>query len=144
MNITLKREIFNPTNTISSLYIGDTFFCNVLEDVDRGLYFTQPLEEIEKLKVYGKTAIPKGVYEIVITYSNKFQQYLPLLLNVPGYAGIRIHSGNTELDTLGCLLPGVSTGTKVINSRSTFTKLFKILKEASKKERIFIFVESPK
>lgn len=144
MNITVKREVFNPTNTISSLYIGETFFCNILEDVDRGLYFTQPIEEISAKKLYGQTAIPRGVYEIVITYSDRFQQYLPLLLNVPGFAGIRIHPGNTEADTLGCLLPGIVSGTKVISSKVTFSKLFKILKDTAKKERIFIFIESSK
>ena len=144
MNILLKREIFNPTNTISKLYINDVYFCDVLEDVDRGLYFTQPIEEIEKIKVYGQTAIPKGVYEVVITYSEKFKTYLPLLLNVPGYKGIRIHPGNTEVDTLGCLLPGVSNGSKVVQSRVTFNKLFSILKKAEKKEKIIIFIESSK
>lgn len=144
MNILLKREIFNPTNTISKLYINDVYFCDVLEDVDRGLYFTQPIEEIEKIKVYGQTAIPKGVYEVVITYSEKFKTYLPLLLNVPGYKGIRIHPGNTEVDTLGCLLPGISNGSKVVQSRVTFNKLFSILKKAEKKEKIIIFIESSK
>lgn len=144
MNILLKREIFNPTNTISKLYINDVYFCDVLEDVDRGLYFTQPIEEIEKIKVYGQTAIPKGIYEVVISYSEKFKTYLPLLLNVPGYKGIRIHPGNTEVDTLGCLLPGISNGSKVVQSRVTFNKLFSILKKAEKKEKIIIFIESSK
>ena len=144
MNILVKREIFNLTNTISKLYINDIYFCDILEDVDRSLYFTQSLEEIEKIKVYGQTAIPRGIYEIAITWSNKFKQYLPLLLDVPGFAGIRIHPGNSEVDSLGCLLPGISNGQQVLNSRSTFSKLFKILKEASKKEKIFLFIESPK
>jgi hypothetical protein len=144
MILRLVREIYNPTNTISKLYINDVFFCNILEDVDRGLYFTQPLEEIEKLKVYGNTAIPKGVYEIAITYSERFKKYLPLLMNVPGFAGIRIHPGNTEADTLGCLLPGVSNGTKVLQSKVTFDKLFAKLKQAAKTEKIIIFIESTK
>ncbi len=144
MTLRLVREIFNEEYTIGKLYIDDSYFCDILEDKDRGLYFTQPLEEIEKIKVYGKTAIPKGVYEIVITYSEKFKQFLPLLLNVPGYKGIRIHAGNTHVDTLGCLLPGKHTFNKVINSRSTFKKLFSILQKASKKEKILIFIESIK
>lgn len=144
MNLTISREIFNPTNTISKLYINEVYFCDILEDIDRGLYFTQPLEEIQQQKVYGNTAIPKGVYEIVITWSSKFKQFLPLILNVPGYNGVRIHSGNTEADTLGCLLPGISNGNKVLQSRLTFKKLFKILLDASKKEKIILFIESSK
>ena len=144
MNLRIVREIFNPTNTISKLYINDEYFCDILEDVDRGLYFTQPLDEIKAIKVYGKTAIPKGVYEIIISFSNKFQQLLPLVLNVPGYEGIRIHSGVTEEHTLGCLLPGKYNGKYLINSRSTFKKLFSILQKASKTEKIILFIESSK
>lgn len=144
MILRLERYIFNPTNTISKLYINDEYFCDVLEDIDRGLNFTDSIEHIKKVKVYGQTAIPKGVYEIVITYSAKFKQYLPLLLNVPGYLGIRIHSGNTEADTLGCLLPGVLRGKQVVNSRATFNKLLSILKKVEKTEKIIIFIESPK
>lgn len=142
MTLRLVREIFLEDRTLSKLYINDEYFCDVLEDTDRGLYFTQPLKEIEKAKVYGKTAIPRGVYEIVISYSNKFQQLLPLLLNVPEYAGIRIHSGVTPEHTLGCLLPGKLSGKVMVNSRSTFKKLFAKISEAIKKEKVIIFIES--
>lgn len=144
MNIRVVREIFNPTNTISKLYINDEYFCDVLEDIDRGLNFQQPITEIEKIKVYGATAIPKGVYEVIISYSDRFKTYLPLLLNVPGFKGIRIHPGNTEIDTLGCLLLGKSNGKQVVNSRVTFNKFFQLLKKVEKIEKIIIFIESPK
>lgn len=142
MIIRIVREIFKDDRTISKLYIDDVYFCDVLEDVDRGLYFTQPIEEIEKIKVYGATAIPRGVYELIISYSDKFKQYLPLLLNVPGYKGIRMHSGTTPADTLGCLLPGKYNGKDVINSRSTFKSLFAKINAAIKKEKILVFIET--
>jgi len=62
--------------------------------------------EISKIKVYAQTAIPTGKYQIVMTYSSKFKKVMPLLLNVPGFAGIRIHSGNTADDTEGCIITG--------------------------------------
>lgn len=146
MIINVKRKIFNPNNTISEVYIDGEFFGNILEDTDRGLDSKQPLEEIKKKKVYGETAIPTGTYEVVISWSNRFNQYLPLLVNVPGYDGIRIHPGNTEVDSLGCLLPGKISPDKhkVLQSRITFNKLFSLIKTAAKKEKIFISIESSK
>lgn len=99
-------------------------------------------EEISKKKIKGKTAIPTGTYEVVITYSNRFKRQLPLLLNVKGYSGIRIHSGNTPKDTEGCLLVGQNKMIgKVINSKDTFNKLFKILQERSSKGKIYITIK---
>lgn len=140
MILQLIRRIKDPEFTIGDLFVNDVIFCQVMEDTDRGLMFQMPLEEIKAKKVYGKTAIPTGIYEIVFSYSAKFKQELPLLLNVPGYQGIRLHSGNTEADSLGCPLPGVQSGNKVINSRSTCKKLFALMKKASKTEKLFIFV----
>ena len=111
-----------------------------MEDTDRGLMFQMPLEEIKAKKVFGKTAIPTGVYEIVFSFSQKFQKMLPLLLNVPGYLGIRMHSGTTAEDTEGCVLPGVQKGEIIVESRNTCKKLFAILTAALKKEKIYLFV----
>lgn len=139
MELTLKRTDKTEESTIGDLSCNGEFLCFILEDVDRGLTQEMTLEEIQSIKVYGKTAIPTGRYEIAITFSNKFQKYLPLLLSVKGYDGIRIHGGNTEIDTLGCLLPGQSKEpNKVLNSRKAFTQLFNKIKEASKKEKVFI------
>ena len=144
MNIQLIRKVFNPTNTISDLWIDGIFFGNILEDVDRGLNRNQSLEELKALKIHGKTAIPIGTYEIIISYSNRFKKFLPLLLDVPAYEGIRIHPGNDENDTEGCLLPGKSNGKKVLSSIITFNRLYSILLKATKKEKIFITIESSK
>lgn len=145
MTLELKREIFRDNYTISKLYVNGEYFCDTLEDTDRSLYSTDSLEHIKSIKVYGKTAIPYGTYEIAISYSDRFKKFLPLLLRVPGYDGIRIHPGNTEEDTLGCILPGVyNKVSKVINSRITFNKLFPLIQKAIKKEKVFITISSTK
>jgi Family of unknown function (DUF5675) len=93
-------------------------------------------------KIYGMTAIPKGKYEIAITFSNKFQTYLPLLLKVPNYEGVRIHPGNTDADTLGCILVGLGKGKDMITeSRKAFSVLFKKMQAVAKKEKIFITIK---
>jgi Family of unknown function (DUF5675) len=140
MILEIRRRIKDQNFTMGDLFVDDVLFSQVVEDTDRGLMFQMPLEEIKARKVYGKTAIPTGVYEVVFNYSAKFKQELPLLLNVPGYQGIRIHSGNTEADSLGCPLPGTQLGNKVINSRATCKKLFALMKKASKTEKIYVFV----
>jgi len=101
-----------------------------------------PLDEIKAGKVHGKTAIPSGTYQVAITFSNRFKKYLPLLINVPGFEGIRIHPGNTAADTEGCLLPGeFRNHNQVTNSKKAFTKLFEKLKAVEKKEKITITIE---
>ena len=75
------------------------------------------IEYIKKKKVYAKTAIPTGTYKIEMTYSNKFKRILPLLVDVKGFSGIRIHRGNTEIDSSGCIIVGENkVKGKVINS----------------------------
>jgi hypothetical protein len=125
MKLILDRKYKKETYTIGNLYIDynnnfdPEFFCNTIEDKVR------PKGE----KIYGKTAIPAGTYPIVITYSPKFKRELPLIFNVPGFSGVRIHPGNDENDTEGCILVGENkVKGKVINSQVTFLKLFSILK----------------
>lgn len=95
MELRLERDDCTPTRTIGRLFIGDTFECYTLEDPVR----IGP-------KIPGETAIPAGRYQVVLTFSQRFQKTLPLLLNVPNFTGIRIHAGNTTADTAGCLLVG--------------------------------------
>ena len=143
MELLLQRKYFTQNSTVSDLFIDGTPFSNVLEDVDRALDSEMGKERIGWLKQYGKTAIPYGRYEVIISYSNRFKKYLPLLVNVPGYDGIRIHVGNYHTDTDGCLLPGIydpKLPDFVGKSKVTFDKLMSILKEAEKREKIFITV----
>lgn len=142
MNITLNRIAKKSKYTIGKLYIDGEYFCDTIEDTDRGLTQTMTDAQIKSKKVYEQTAIPTGTYRVIISYSNKFKRQMPLLLNVPGFLGIRIHSGNTEKDTEGCLIVGKNKVVgKVIESKDTYNKLFSILCEANKKEAIKITIK---
>jgi hypothetical protein len=113
MHITLQRSPSNDACTIGSISIDDTVVCHTLEDI------------VRDTKLFGQTAIPEGTYQIVITYSPHFQRDLPLLVNVPGYEGVRIHPGNTAADTEGCILPGmVLLNNAIGQSRDAFNLLY--------------------
>lgn len=143
MELLLKRKYFTEKSTVSELYVNDQLFSYVLEDTDRALDSKMGRKRIGWLKQYGKTAIPYGRYEIVISFSARFKKYLPLLVNVPGFDGIRIHPGNYAEDTEGCLLPGTyneQTPDFVGNSRVTFGKLLSKIQSVEKYEKIFITI----
>ena len=121
MRLKLERTSCGPVCTIGTLYVDGKLDCFTLEDVVR------PKGE----KVYGQTAIPAGVYNVVVTPSARFKRDLPLLENVPNFQGIRIHPGNTAADTEGCILVGkAKTATSVTHSREAFEALFKKIKES--------------
>lgn len=144
MNLTLKRTYKGDQYTIGHLYVNNQFFCDTIEDVYRGTTQDMPFTKTgdntgywtdsngNKIqKVYGETAIPSGTYDVEITYSNKFKKHLPEVKSVNGYQGIRIHSGNTQKDSLGCIIVGENkVKGQVINSRNTMTKLMARLEEA--------------
>ena len=130
MQIKVVRKEFTEKSTIGELFIDNNFFCYTLEDKVRA--------ETEA-KVYGQTAIPKGKYEVIINYSNRFKQQMPLLLNVKGFEGIRIHKGNTDVDTHGCLLLGKSKSKDFIGlSNLAYNEFMMMLKKATKGEKITI------
>lgn|SRR5574343_717456 len=132
MNIRLERQTFTETSTIGSLFIDNVFFCYTLEDKDRKL-------ESGGKKIMAKTAIPRGTYEVIVNYSNRFKVQMPLLLNVPNYAGVRIHTGNKAEHTEGCILLGETKGKDFIGmSRSAYSKFMTRLSKVSKTEKIFI------
>ena len=129
MEILVKRIAKKETYTIGKMYIDGKYFCDTLEDKDRGLSQSMTEEEIRKRKVYGLTAIPTGAYKVIVNYSERFGKRMPLLLDVKGYAGVRIHSGNTPADTLGCILVGRNTAKGMVTeSRMTFLRLMETLK----------------
>jgi Family of unknown function (DUF5675) len=97
MKLKLVRDTFTANSTVGKLFVDGVYECNTLEDVVR----TGP-------KVYGKTAIPEGIYFIIIDYSNHFGKDMPHVLDVPNFQGIRIHSGNAPDDTEGCILVGMN------------------------------------
>lgn len=106
MQLTLKRPYKLPTYTIGKLYINDEYFCDTLEDTIRDLNNDGDLEDPGEGKVYGETAIPKGIYKIILAISPKFKRILPVILNVNYFTGILIHRGNWSKDTHGCILVG--------------------------------------
>ena len=139
MNLVVKRNVFTDTSTIGELWVNGTFFCYTLEDKDRGLIQTQPITEIAQKKLFGKTAIPLGKYDLALTFSNRFQKYMPQVLNVPCFEGIRIHSGNNSEQTDGCLLVGMKKGENVIlESKTAFNTLMSMLKTNEKKMKMTI------
>jgi hypothetical protein len=142
MELQLKRETFTEQSTIGTLTINGVFECFILEDKDRGLNDTMSLEKIAGTKVYGKTAIPYGRYEIDWTMSARFKVFMPILLNVKGYSGIRIHKGNTEVDSLGCLLCGTRKKNNMITESTLATRNLYAKIEAAKKQgqRIYITI----
>lgn len=103
--------------------------CDTLEDKDRGLKQTDNIAYIKAKKIFGQTAIPYGTYKVTITYSPKFKKYLPLINDVKGFTGIRIHSGNTANDTEGCILVGRNEyKAMVTHSKETLQELMEIIK----------------
>lgn len=131
MKLELIRIANRPTYCIGKLYIDGEYFCDVIEDTDRGLDNSMTVSEILKNKIKGETAIPTGIYKIEITYSPKYKRLMPLLIGVKGYSGVRIHSGNTSKDTEGCLLVGKNTKVGMVtDSRNTYQRLFAKLQKA--------------
>lgn len=139
MELVLTRIEKTEESTIGALTHLGVHICYTLEDVDRGLVSSMSADEIKKIKVHGKTAIPTGRYEVVITQSVRFKKLMPLLKDVPGFIGIRMHSGNTAKDTEGCPLVGRKKGTNAIyESKLAYFDVFGIIHEALQKEKVFI------
>lgn len=143
MELNVKRIARKDGYTIGHLFINNEYFCDTLEDTDRGLKDTMQVNEILAKKVKAETAIPTGKYDVILTFSPRFKRVLPLLLSVKGYEGVRVHAGNTNKDTEGCLLLGENKAKgQVLNSRATLEKLMSILLDCEKKkEKITILIE---
>lgn len=150
MKLELRRIARKTSYTIGRLYVDGEYFCDTLEDADRGLTSDMSDAEVQAKKVKGKTAIPTGTYNVTISIVSprfrKSPQYsfcggrLPRLGGVPGYTGILIHCGNTANDTDGCILVGENKQVgKVLNSLATFKRLYAKLQRA--KDDISIKIE---
>lgn len=113
MKLTINRKKSTENSTISELYIDSMFQCYILELP----VMSEPLP--------GRCAIPAGTYEIVIQWSPHFNRYNMRLVNVPGFEGVEIHTGNTPADTEGCLIVGtIQSPDYVGNSTLAYTILW--------------------
>ena len=136
MELKLNRIFLGSSATIGELYVDGEHIADTLEDRVR----------LEGEKVYGKTAISEGTYEVKLTYSPRFKKILPEILNVPNFSGIRIHSLNKAEESEGCIGVGEWNGKDtnwISNSRKTFDKLMSLLQKAEdKKESITITINN--
>lgn len=136
MNILVKRQKTQNDTTIGSLYIDGVFNCYTLEDA------------VRTVKIKCETAIPAGTYKLKTSLSNRFKKELPILLDVPEFVGVRIHSGNSSHDTEGCILVGTAVAKdnqSILNSRTAFSKLMPIITTVLKSgEEITITIENTK
>ena len=150
MELKIKRIARRDTYTIGHLYIDGEYFCDTIEDKDRGLSQALPVTVNKNLKRRGVTAIPVGRYRVTLdVVSPRFALKtaykfcggrLPRLVNVPAFDGVLIHIGNTAKDTEGCILVGKNTQVgKVLQSTVTFQKLYERLKAAQ--DTIYITIE---
>lgn len=147
MEVLVKRKYKKSSYTVGDLYIDGVWFCNTLEDVDRGLHQKMSTEEIKHIKVYGETAIPSGRYiirmDIVSSKYSKVEWYwencgggrMPRLDNVKGFTAILLHPGNDALDCYGCILIGLNKSKgKLLESKATFKKLWKKFEECYQRD----------
>lgn len=116
MNIEVKRTFKGPDYTIGKMYLDGKYFCDTLEDA------------VRPVKIKHQTAIPVGEYKVIVNMSPRFGKMLPRLLDVPGFEGVLIHSGNTKEDTSGCILVGENKEKgKVLNSKKYADELVRLL-----------------
>lgn len=144
LEILIDRRWKKSTYTIGRMYLDGEFFCNTLEDRDRGLTSEMSLIEINGRKVMHETAIPSGTYEVSLDYvSPKFSQYpyymevcggrLPRLLDVKGFSGVLIHVGTNASHSSGCILVGNNTSIgQLSDGKKVFKELYKRLLDAKK------------
>lgn len=145
MRIEIERRYKCNGYTIGRLAIDSKYFCETLEDTDRGLRDDMSLDQIRSLKLKSITAIPTGTYRITLDlkspkfggkkfYKQTCNGKLPRLLDVKGFDGVLIHCGNTAKDTDGCVLIGENkVKGQVINSQETFRKFYPLLLAAKKR-----------
>ncbi|MDR3113005.1 MAG: DUF5675 family protein [Endomicrobium sp.] len=125
MRIRIERKAYKETYTIGKLYVDDVYVCDTLEDKVRP----------DGVKLAGETAIPAGKYLSGLTFSMRFQKYLPEIFNVPHFTGVRIHAGNTAADTEGCILVGKNSQVgKVLESQKTMERIMAYYKAAQEQD----------
>lgn len=151
MEILLKRKDQTKNATFGELYINNELQCYTIEDIKR------------ENKVYGKTRIPDGTYEIQLRNQGRvwkkymlqdrfscikevLQYGLPHLQKVPNFRYILIHCGNTAIDTKGWILPGLIKNIdieRIEQSTAAFIKIFPLIaKPIINGEKVYIKITS--
>src|SRR5262245_1377154 len=129
MQLKVVRKEFTSRSTIGELYVDDTFECFTLEDV------------VRPVKIPGMTAIPARTYCVIVSFSARFQRLLPYLQDAPHFTGVRIHAGNTDAETEGCIRGGQTKATDFIGkSRAAFDVLFPKIQAAAQIGKVFLEV----
>jgi hypothetical protein len=130
MHLQVQRFEYGTNYTLGRFFINGQYACFTLEDKVR----QRQNVPVEQWKVKGETAIPTGTYKVIVDFSTRFNNDMPHVLDVPGFEGIRIHPGNTDKDTEGCILLGNTwVGSDFIrNSRMAFAAFYPKLQEAIK------------
>lgn len=138
MELKLVRTLLADTYTEGELYIDGKFFCHVVEDKVRakaGLWN-------RLVKVYAETAIPYGRYQVLVTWSNRFNRMLTAILNVKDFEGVRIHNGTSAKSSAGCPIVSYKKNGNglLVNERDSMNDLCKLVEEKQKTEKIFISI----
>lgn len=132
MHITVQRRDLKDDRTLGSLLIDGVHFAYTLEDA------------VREAKIQNETAIPPGVYEVIVNFSQRFSRPLPMLLNVPGFTAIRLHAGNGPQNTEGCILIGKeSDGERIWNCSAAVSELTWRIRNATTTGKVFAEVLSP-
>ena len=150
MQVKTVRYILRDGYTISKLYIDECgYLCDILEPTDRGLTLDMTYDQIKKIKVAGKTAIPTGTYEVIWAYSptlcnrsyaKDYDGKFPCFVGTKGFGGVLLHPGNTKADTKACLLPGMHTSPgRVTDSVKAYKDFmdFYFVPAMKRKEKVF-------
>lgn len=148
MDLLLRRIARKNLYTIGRLYIDGEYFCDTIEDKDRGLSNTMSETEILKIKVPSETAIPSGTYRITMdvvsprfknrSWARPYGGKIPRLLEVPGFDGVLVHPGTDQNSTSGCIIVGKNKVVgKVTDSQLTFKSL---MEKLSKQKDITITI----
>lgn len=143
MQLILERKFHNENSTEGNLYVNGKWFSHTIEDKVRA----KPGEWKKELKVYAKTAIPYGIYPVLVTWSNRFKRPMIGVFNVPDFTGIRIHWGVSELSSAGCIIISDEADNdkdKLILDKECTDRLIKIVEDAQKKEKIYIHIVDKK
>lgn len=131
MNIILRRKYFNSEYTIGQLFVNGKRLCDTLEPPSRGLKANAKPYQVKAAKKNGPCCIPYGNYVVVVTKSPRFKKWLPLLIGVTGFEGVRIHAGNYPTDTKGCILPGWNTSKGIVSgSQQAMNEIMNVLTKA--------------